>query len=97
MRAIFQNCRQCLSSSNAEICQHLYSPCVLAVQTSRAGPPACLPLSVLGNASSLPLSDLMWGNHSCHCLLGCATINALQVLYFGVLVIGDCMYYFISL
>lgn len=97
MRASFQNSRQCLSSSNAEIWQHLYSPFVLAVQTSRAGPPACLPPSVLGNASSLPLSDLMGGNHSCHCLLGCAAINRLQVLFFGVLVTGDCMYCFIPL
>lgn len=72
MGASFQNARQCLSSSNVEIWQHLYPPCVLAVQTSRTGPAACLPPSVLGNASSLPLSDLMWGNYRCHCLLGCA-------------------------
>lgn len=52
--------------------QHLCSPCALAVQTSRAGPPPCLAPSVLGNPFSLPLSDRMWGSCSYICLLGCA-------------------------
>lgn len=57
-----------------------------------------LPVSLLlcwGIPPSLPSSDLMWGNHSCHCILGCAAINRLQVFFFGVLVTGD--YYFIPL
>lgn len=77
--------------------QHLCSPCVPAVQTSRAGPPACLPPSVLGNPSRLPLSDLTWCDHSYNCLLGCAAINGLQVLFFGVVVIGEYIDYFLPL
>lgn len=57
--------------------------CVLSVRTSRAGSPACLPPSMLANASSLPPSDLIWGSHSCHCLLGYAAINGLQVLFWS--------------
>lgn len=85
----FPSGRQCQSSFNADSWQHLCSPHVLAVQTFRAGPPACLPPSVLRNPFSVPLSDLTRGNGSYNSLLGCAAINSLQVLFFGVVVIGE--------
>lgn len=82
MRASFQSGRQCQSSFNADS----LAASVLPLCAGRAGPPACLPSSVLGNPFSLPLSDLPWGNRS---LLGWAAINGLQVLLFGVVVIGE--------
>lgn len=65
--------------------QHLCSPRVPTGQTSRAGPPACPPPSVLGNPFGLPPSHLTWDNHSYDCLLECIAINSLQVLFLELL------------
>lgn len=56
--------------------------------------PISLPLC-WGIPPSVPLSDLMWANHSFHCILECAAINRLQVLFFGVLVTDDCIVLFL--
>jgi len=60
------------------------------------GRASCLPSSLCAGESLQPPRP-RWGNRSCNCLLGCAAINGLQVLFFGIVVIGEYIYYFLPL
>lgn len=97
MRVSFQSGRQCQSSFNADSLAASVLPLCAGSADLQGRAPACLPPSVLGNPSSLPLSDLTWYNRSCNSLVGCAAINGLQVLFFRVLVICEYTDYFLPL